>query len=309
MRSGNQIEPTLVTYNALMQALCSAGQVDHGFELLGRFEAAGLANTGKSYSLHRSLLQACRKHGTREQIERVQAAMSERGLRAIAPLAKAMHGGQLLRYTNQNRFTQTSNGTMSAVGEAARELWVRVARRRECHYKPVLEALPYAFTRRANRPEMVRSLQAHAEKLALADLLRREQRRGVMRPGTHLNSRSTSRCAKIATHSSRPPHATSDARSRCASRSLPTSLRTENVDAETAGVGRPDIVVDEREPSEGIRLVILVPRGLPLKRLDVNTLMHDGSLVLYCDLRCKISSRPGRAERRGGAPATTSRKN
>ena len=178
MRSGNQIEPTLVTYNALMQALCSAGQVDHGFELLGRFEAAGLANTGKSYSLHRSLLQACRKHGTREQIERVQAAMSERGLRAIAPLAKAMHGGQLLRYTNQNRFTQTSNGTMSAVGEAARELWVRVARRRECHYKPVLEALPYAFTRRANRPEMVRSLQAHAEKLALADLLRREQEEG-----------------------------------------------------------------------------------------------------------------------------------
>ena len=40
----DQIEPTLVTYNALMQALCSAGQVDHGF---GRFEA-GLANTGKA---------------------------------------------------------------------------------------------------------------------------------------------------------------------------------------------------------------------------------------------------------------------
>ena len=111
-------------------------------------------------------------------------------------------------------------------------------------------------SRRANRPK--RSLAAGTrEKLALADLSG-ASKEGVMRPGTHLNSINFKVCEDCP-HSSRPPHATS-ARSRCAGRNT-TSLRTENVDAETAGVGRPDIVVDEREPSEGIRLVILVPRG------------------------------------------------
>ena len=43
-------------------------------------------------------------------------------------------------------------------------------------YKPVFEALPYAFSRTARRPAMVRSLQGHAEKLMLADLLAREEK-------------------------------------------------------------------------------------------------------------------------------------
>ena len=63
---------------------------------------------------------------------------------------------------------------MSEVGLAARKLWVRVGR--SCRYKPVFAALPYAFTRTARRNEMVRSLQGHAEKLMLADLLAREEK-------------------------------------------------------------------------------------------------------------------------------------
>ena len=47
---------------------------------------------------------------------------------------------------------------------------------RSSSYKPVFEALPYAFSRTARRPAMVRSLQGHAEKLMLADLLAREEK-------------------------------------------------------------------------------------------------------------------------------------
>ena len=174
---GGELTPTMVTYNALMQALGAAGRVEEGFALLKRFEAAGYADTSKSYSLHRSLLQLCRRHGTAEQVEAVSERMERRKLTAVAPIAKAADpshpNGRPLRYTNQNRFTASTNGTASAVGSAAREMWVKLARSRT--YKPVYDALPYAFTRKARRIDMMRSLQGHAEKLCLADLLRRER--------------------------------------------------------------------------------------------------------------------------------------
>merc|ERR1719281_779121 len=64
--------------------------------------------------------------------------------------------------------------TISEIGIAARKLWVRLGRSRR--YKAVFEALPYAFSRTARRTAMVRSLQGHAEKLMLADLLAREEK-------------------------------------------------------------------------------------------------------------------------------------
>ena len=176
MSSRHGLSPNVVTFNALMQALGAAGRVAEGFELLEEFDEAGYANTTWSYSVHRTLLQACRANGTTEQVERVQAAMTRRGLSAVAPVARASSNGESLRYTNRHRFTSSVNGTASEVGRAARELWTRVARSRR--YKPTYEALPYGFTRSASRPEMVRSLQGHAEKLALADLLRRAKERG-----------------------------------------------------------------------------------------------------------------------------------
>ena len=120
---GGELTPTMVTYNALMQALGAAGRVEEGFALLKRFEAAGYADTSKSYSLHRSLLQLCRRHGTAEQVEAVSERMERRKLTAVAPIAKAADpshpNGRPLRYTNQNRFTASTNGTASAVGSAS----------------------------------------------------------------------------------------------------------------------------------------------------------------------------------------------
>jgi len=48
--------------------------------LLGDFEAAGLADSPDSYSIHRTLLQACRASGTGAQVDCVEKAMRRRGL-------------------------------------------------------------------------------------------------------------------------------------------------------------------------------------------------------------------------------------
>ena len=72
---------------------------------------------------------------------------------------------------NADRLTR---GMISEVGLAARKLWLRLGRSR--YYKPVFAALPHAFSQTAGRKEMVRSLQGHAEKLMLADLLAREDK-------------------------------------------------------------------------------------------------------------------------------------
>ena len=106
------------------------------------------------------------------KVDRVQTAMSQRGLSAVAAIARSTYGGEELRYTNADRYTK--DGKISEIGLAAQELWVGLRRSRK--YKPVFEALPYAFSRTARRPAMVRSLQGHAEKLMLADLLAREEK-------------------------------------------------------------------------------------------------------------------------------------
>jgi len=97
--------------------------------------------------------------------------MSRRGFSAVAAVARSTYSGEEFRYTNEDRLTR---GTISEVGLAARKLWVRLGRSRR--NKPVFAALPYAFSRTARRPAMVRSLQGHAEKLMLADLLAREEK-------------------------------------------------------------------------------------------------------------------------------------
>ena len=100
--------------------------------------------------------------------------MSRRGLSAVAAVCCSTCGDEQLRYTNVDFVTKETGGTLSEIGVAARELWVRLGRSRR--YKPVFAALPYAFSRTARRKAMVRSLQGHAEKLMLADLLAREEK-------------------------------------------------------------------------------------------------------------------------------------
>ena len=100
--------------------------------------------------------------------------MSRRSLSAVAAVCRSTYGGEELRYTNADFFTTETGRTLSEAGIAARELCVRLGRSRR--YRPVFEALPYAFSRTVRRPMMVRSLQSHAEKLMLADLLAREEK-------------------------------------------------------------------------------------------------------------------------------------
>ena len=174
MRTRHDLTPDVITYNSLMQALASSGRVEEGFAVLRDFEAAGLADTTQTYLVHRTLLQACRASGTAAQVDCVQAAMSRRGLSAVAAVCRSTYGGEQLLYTNADFFMKEFGGTPSEIGLAARELWVRLGRSRS--YKPVFEALPYAVTLTALRPAMMRSLQSHAEKLMLADLLAREEK-------------------------------------------------------------------------------------------------------------------------------------
>jgi len=171
MKGVKGVKPNVVTYNVLMQTLAGAGRLVEGFELLEQFEAAGFADDTKSYSLHRALLEACRANGTRAQVERVNEAMTRRGLSAVAPVARASWEGTERRYTNRDMFAGAN--TLSAVGNMARRMWTRAARSRS--YKPSFQALPYAFTQSATRLQKVRSLQGHAEKLMLADLLERSR--------------------------------------------------------------------------------------------------------------------------------------
>ena len=47
--------------------------------------------------------KACRAHGTAAQVDSVQTAMRQRGLSALAPVARSTYGGEELRYTNADR--------------------------------------------------------------------------------------------------------------------------------------------------------------------------------------------------------------
>ena len=78
------VSPNVIIFIALMQTFASSGRVEEGFALLQDFEAAGLADTAESYVVHRTLLEACRASGTGAQVDRVQTAMSRRGLSAAA---------------------------------------------------------------------------------------------------------------------------------------------------------------------------------------------------------------------------------
>ena len=106
------------------------------------------------------------------KVDCVQTAMSRRGLSAVAAFCRSTYGGEQLRYTNAD-FRKETSGTLSEIGLAARELWVRLGRSRR--YTPLFEALPYVFSRTARPPAMLRSLEGHAEKLMLAELLAREE--------------------------------------------------------------------------------------------------------------------------------------
>ena len=100
--------------------------------------------------------------------------MSRRDLSAVAAVACSNSSGEQLRHTSEDDYTKETRGTISEIRLALREFSVRLGRSRM--YTPVFEVLPYDFTRTVRRPEMVRSLQSHVEKMMLADFLIREEK-------------------------------------------------------------------------------------------------------------------------------------
>ena len=64
------------------------------------------------------------------KVDFVQAAMSRRGLSAVAAVCRSTCGSEELRYTNADFFTKETGGTLSEIGLTARELWVRLGRSR-----------------------------------------------------------------------------------------------------------------------------------------------------------------------------------
>lgn len=64
------------------------------------------------------------------KVDRVRAAMSRRGLSAVAAVARSTYGGEQLRYTNADFFTDEALWTISEIGLAARGIWVRLGQSR-----------------------------------------------------------------------------------------------------------------------------------------------------------------------------------
>ena len=77
---------------------------------------------------------------------------------SLAPEAFASVEGSQRRFTNHGPPSKD-------VARLSLEL------RRRTSYSPQLQALPYDFVKRSNTTRLVRSLESHAEKKALADLL------------------------------------------------------------------------------------------------------------------------------------------
>ena len=82
-------EPLLMYYAMSMQGLATMGQIEAGFALLGRAEANGLLSKfdNEGYTIFHALIQACRLVGDFHSASRVQAALEQLGLIALAPVA------------------------------------------------------------------------------------------------------------------------------------------------------------------------------------------------------------------------------
>lgn len=102
------------------------------------------------------LLEACRLAGDSHSILQIQASVERLGIIALAPRATAVVQGLARQFEN--------GGSGEGVVDA-RQLWS------ELHYRPQLQALPWAFLQRSSREEQERMLQQHAEKKALTVLV------------------------------------------------------------------------------------------------------------------------------------------
>jgi len=112
------------------------------------------------YPTLRTVLEACRIAGDVERAIRVQALIDGLGLAAKKVVATITVGGELSAH---------SAGPHGRVLADARALWARVLEGSD--YTPQTHAVPFGLTERSGEEGQFRSLQVHAEKKALAELL------------------------------------------------------------------------------------------------------------------------------------------
>lgn len=181
-----RVEPDVGCFTAAMQALAAAGQVDAGLRLLrsmhgdatGGLGGASAAVLRASYPVHLILLKAAEggPHAAAVQRE-VEALLHRRGIRPLAAKAstrpKRRTRGRGDGRDRMKRETYVNLDRPPALRAAVRELSERLER--DAGYVPRHEALPPAFVRSSTRGQRERSLQSHAEKQALADLLARDE--------------------------------------------------------------------------------------------------------------------------------------
>ena len=151
-------------FAATMRVLVAAGQIAAGFELLARVHAnADVMATG-TFVVHWTLLSACSTAGDAAGAARVQGFMDYYKLESLQAVAHAVvHGTDV-------RFEDGAEGTPPWLREELRSLWRRVHAQTE--YEPCFEAIPHAARERFEHNWAISSLQHHAEKKALAELLR-----------------------------------------------------------------------------------------------------------------------------------------
>ena len=172
-----QLSPHVGTFTAVMQALVAASERVEGFAVLERLHAYPKL-VGRSYPTHLVLLKACQAAGETARAHDLQTTMDGLGI-AKTLSARVTFSSRPGRRTSAPGLVtrQLGNGPhygrLAAASDAALDnLYRRVCA--ETPYRPQLEALPFAFAQRATGAEQLTSLKLHAEKKALAQMLRED---------------------------------------------------------------------------------------------------------------------------------------
>ena len=118
-----------------------------------------------AYRVHRSLMTACRNTGDVARATAVQRQMEDLGLKAFEAVATVQMEGEEVTYIDGKM------GTPTWLSDELHYIWHRVLA--ETDYEPRLEALPLAARQRLRAEHKFVSIRHHAEKKAIAHLLKR----------------------------------------------------------------------------------------------------------------------------------------
>jgi pentatricopeptide repeat protein len=158
------LEPNIATYTAVMQVLVAAGNIDESFVLLQEVEAAGLAADPEAYTMHRSLLVACQFAGDADRVKLVKVLMELHGVsRGTRAVASAVIDGRLSEFSNDMSDSQRDAALLEFCTDVSLS----------SPYEVQFSALPIGFLESSTKAQQKKSLRHHAEKKALAEILRR----------------------------------------------------------------------------------------------------------------------------------------